>query len=119
MTRQRGSSIPHNMRRRPRHTLFFVGKSTASHLTTPNTFTRVHRHLTETPPLDELFLDRLHRPPSVRRTTATPQFVGRERVTAKMDMIGTTTEPEFEELPIAVQRKVCRPVFLYFETAVV
>lgn len=114
MTRQSQSPILHNTKGSPRsRRLFFISKSTAVSRSTPtNSFNLAGRHLPH--PDEELFWDPLNRPRSAATgPTATPQLSGLERVPTDMrDPLGMTTEAEFEDLPIAVQRKVCQAPFL-------
>lgn len=114
MTRQSQSPILHNTKGSPRsRRLFFISKSTAVSRSTPtNSFNLVDRHLP--PPQKQLFWDSINRPRSAAiGPTAAPQLPGLERLSTDMSyLVGMTTEAEFEDLPIAVQRKVCQAPFL-------
>ena len=113
MTRQSQSPVLHNTKESPRsRRLFFISKSTAvSRVTPANSFNLVGRHLPL--PHEQLFGDSLSRPRSAATgPTATPQSSGVERVSTDMrDLVVMTTEAEYEDLPIAVQRKVCQAPF--------
>lgn len=114
MTRQSQSSILHNMKgsRRSRR-LFFISKSTALSRSTPtNSFNLEDRHLPL--PHKQLFWDSLNRPQSAATgPTATPQLPGLKKVSTEMkDLSRITSEAEYEDLSIAVQRKVCQAPFL-------